>query len=187
MESFIAQYGLLAVFIGAAVEGDMVLILSGVAAHLGLLHFPTALAVGWSGALCADCVCYALGRYHAVAAQRTQAYRMLAPRIMLVVDRLGAAEVVIARFIIGTRVVSMLYWGIRRLPFARFLLLDVVGCAVWATTLASLGYAFSGSAAALVGEVKRVEVWLLIAVVLATCATVVARQLLCRALPQGKG
>ena len=43
-EHLILRYGLAAVFVGAAVEGDLTLILAGVAAHLDYLSFPTAVA-----------------------------------------------------------------------------------------------------------------------------------------------
>jgi membrane protein DedA with SNARE-associated domain len=184
MEALITQYGLLAVFVGAALEGDIVVILSGVAVHLQLLHFPAALAAGWLGAVVADWVCYAVGRRHSTQAQQTKTYQLVGSRIESLVGRLGAGEIVIARFIFGTRVVSMLYWGIRRLPFGRFAFLDLVGCAIWASALASLGYAFSGSAAMLVGDVKRVEMWLLVALIAATAVAVVVRRLLRRSLAQ---
>jgi membrane protein DedA with SNARE-associated domain len=186
MEELITRYGLIAVFVGAAIEGDMVVILSGVAAHLQLLHFPAALAVGWLGAVVADCVWYAVGRNRAVQARQTKAYRLVGPRIEALVARLGASEIVIARWIFGTRVASMLFWGIRGMPFARFVALDAIGCAIWATVLASLGYAFSGSAAVLVGEVKRVEMWLLIALIAAGAGTVLVRRLGRRSMQQAR-
>jgi membrane protein DedA with SNARE-associated domain len=184
MEALITRYGLPAVFVGAAIEGDMVVILSGVAAHLQLLSFPAALATGWLGAVVADCVWYTIGRCRSAQARQTKAYRLVGPRIEELGGRLGAGEIVIARFIFGTRVVSMLFWGIHELPFARFAALDVLGCAIWATALMSLGYGFSGSAAVLVGDVKRVEYWLAVALVVATAATVAARRLLRRSLAQ---
>ena len=187
MEALITQYGLLAVLLGAAIEGDVVVMLSGVAAHLHLLRFPEALAAGWLGAVVADCVWYAVARYHASWARQTKAYELVGPRIEELVGRLGAGEVIIARFIFGTRIASMSYWGIRGLPFARFLILDMIGCAIWATGLAGLGYAFSGSAAALVGDVKRVEVWFFAALIMAVAATIVLRRFGRRSLVRKEG
>lgn len=184
MEALIARYGLLAVFVGAALEGDVAAIMSGVVAHLSLLHFSTVLVVGWLGAVAADCAWYAIGRSRATWARKTQTYQSVGPRIDALVGRLGAGEVLIARFIFGTRVVSMLYWGIRGLPFARFAALDLIGCAIWVTALTTIGYVFSGSAVALVGNVKRAEVWLLVAFIVAAVAAVLARRLLRRSLVQ---
>ena len=44
LEQLLVRYGVAAVFVGAAIEGDFVLILSGVVAHLG--YFPLAVAIG---------------------------------------------------------------------------------------------------------------------------------------------
>ena len=106
---------------------------------------------------------YGIGRSRARGRGR-RAYQRVGPASNAG-GRLGAREIVIARFVFGTRIVSMLFWGIHGLPFARFAVLDVIGCAIWASVLAPLGFIFSGSAAALVGEVKRAERWLLIALI----------------------
>lgn len=55
----------------------------------------------------------------------------------------------------------MLFWGVRGLSYSRFLMVDLVGCAIWAAILCTVGYAGSSGVAVLVGEVKRVELWLL--------------------------
>ena len=44
-------------------------------------------------------------------------------------------------------------------------MLDLIGCALWSSAFVDLGYALSSSAAALIGEVKVVERWLLGALV----------------------
>jgi cation transporter-like permease len=46
LESLVLRYGLAAVFIGSAFEGDFTLILAGVVAHLGYFPFPLAVAAG---------------------------------------------------------------------------------------------------------------------------------------------
>jgi membrane protein DedA with SNARE-associated domain len=61
----------------------------------------------------------------------------------------------------GTRVATMLFWGVHKLSLKKFLLADVVGCAVWAGLLGTVGYAASSGATVILGEVKRAELWLL--------------------------
>lgn len=178
MQELIARCGLLVVFIGAALEGDGVMVLTGVAAHLRLLGLPTAIAAGTLGAFVSDCVWYVVGRREAAAARQTRAYRRLGPTVLHLADRFGAREIVAARFVFGTRVVSMLYWGTQGLPFGRFAMLDLIGCSLWATTLATLGFAFSGSAEVLLGKVRRVETWLLVAAVASVSVAVLVRRAL---------
>ena len=56
---------------------------------------------------------------------------------------------------------SMLFWGVKGLPFWRFALIDATGCALWAVVLGGLGYSLSSSAELVIGRVKRAEIWLL--------------------------
>ena len=74
--------------------------------------------------------------------------------------RLGAAQLLVTRFVYGTKSASMLFWGLHGLSFPRFLLYDAVGCLLGAGLFVGLGYLVSGSAAALLGRVRRVELWL---------------------------
>jgi membrane protein DedA with SNARE-associated domain len=164
MDDLIARYGLVAVFIGAALEGDATLILAGVTGALGLLNLPLALAVGAAGAVAGDTVWYAIGRWRSAAIRDSGLYRRAGPAVEHLISRVGPWQIVIARFIYGTRGATMLLWGAWRLPLARFLFYDLLGCALWASILGVLGYAGSHSARALLGEVARIQVWLLGAV-----------------------
>jgi flagellar biosynthesis/type III secretory pathway M-ring protein FliF/YscJ len=46
------------------------------------------------------------------------------------------------------------------MPYARFLLLDVISCAIWALVLAGVGYFFSGAITNIIGDFKQVGIWL---------------------------
>ena len=177
MESFIERFGLFAVFVGAMVEGDSTLLVAGVVAHLGLLRFSPAVACGCAGAFVGDCITYGVGRARADAMRASALYRRLGPHIEHLAGRFGAIEIMLTRFIYGPRVASMLFWGVQGFSLPRFVAIDLCGCSIWAVILASLGFAFSGSAEMLIGKVKRLEVWLLIAVAAAAGAVIVIRLL----------
>jgi membrane protein DedA with SNARE-associated domain len=161
MEALILRFGLIMVFLGTAVEGDVTMMLAGVTAHLGLFRLAEAVAVGALGGFAGDVFYYGLGRWHATTIRSTQLYRRAEPAIGRFTARFGPLEIVVARFIYGTRVASMVFWGVQRLPLWRFALIDALGCALWAAALGGLGFTLSGSAVLLVGRVRRVRVWLL--------------------------
>jgi len=77
------------------------------------------------------------------------------------VAQLGPWQILAARFVYGTKSASMIFWGLQGPPFRRFLLIDTVGCVLGSLVFTGLGYLLSGSATALLGQVKRVELWLL--------------------------
>lgn len=163
-EHLILRYGLAAVLLGAAVEGDLTLILAGVAAHLGYFSFPTAVAASVAGGLLGDLAWYTLGRVRGPQFRAGRLYRRVGHRIEILARRLGAAELIASRFVYGTKAASMLFWGLHGMALPRFVLVDAVGCVVGSLVFTGLGYAVSGSATVLLGRVRRVELWLLGAV-----------------------
>jgi membrane protein DedA with SNARE-associated domain len=164
LEHLILRYGLAAVFVGAAVEGDLTLILAGVAAHLGYFSFPAAVAASLVGGLLADLAWYTLGRVRGPKFRAGRLYRRVGHRIEILARRLGAAELVASRFVYGTKAASMVFWGLHGMSLPRFLVVDAIGCVLGSLVFTGLGYAVSGSATVLLGRVRRVERWLLGAV-----------------------
>jgi membrane protein DedA with SNARE-associated domain len=167
IKQFLIQHGLLSVLVVSMIEADLVMILAGVVAHLGFFDFGSAVLVGTIGNLAGDTIWYGLGRWHAGWLKRTGVYRRVGPLVERLARRLGTAQLLAARAIYGIRIASMVFWGLHGLRVGRFLLIDGLGCAFWATALAALGYLLSDSAEAMLGRVRRAEHWLLGAVLVA--------------------
>ncbi|MCB1025705.1 MAG: DedA family protein [Acidobacteria bacterium] len=167
MESFLIKYGLLAVFLGSAVEADAFPLLSGSFSHFGYFRFPFALAACICGMFAGDSVWYLIGRLFGERIRNTKTFQKRSPQIETFIGRTGIFQIVLCRFFYGTRNVTMLYWGIRKYSFLRFACIDLVGCTVWGTLLVSLGYVLSSSVSLLLGDLKEVEFSLLIVVILA--------------------
>lgn len=173
MDELIRRFGLPAVFLLTAVEGDVALVLGGVAAHLGLLDPVAVIAAGALGGFAGDAAWFAAGAWRADLVRRSAAYRRVGPTLERLVGRFGAWQLLLARPVYGTRVATMLFWGTQRLAAARFTALDLPACTVWAILLVSLGYLSSSSVAAVLGRVRRAEEWLggAVAVLLAVAVT----------------
>ena len=154
LEELVARYGLAAVLLGSAVEGDLTLILAGVMAHLGFFPFPLAMAAGVTESFIGDLAWYAVGRARGPRFRAGGFYQRIGPRI----ERLAS------RFVYGTKAASIVFWGLHGMPTLRFVLVDIVGCLLGAFVFTGLGYLVSGSAMILLGRVRRVQFWLLGAV-----------------------
>lgn len=162
MEQFLTQYGLWAVFFGSMVEADVMPVMSGTVAHLGYFGFAGALTASVGGMFAGDCVWYLLGRTFGNRIEKTVFYRKHLPKIEKFIGKIGVWQILAARVVYGTRNATMLFWGIRKLAFAKFAAIDLVGCLIWGTLLTSLGYFLSFGTATIIGDVKRVEIGLLI-------------------------
>jgi membrane protein DedA with SNARE-associated domain len=172
VEELLVRFGPLALLVGAAIEYDGTLILTGVVVHLGLIAFPTAVAAGGVGALLGDSVFFALGRRGGASVRRWSGYARVESFVEGLATRCGPLEIVLARFVYGTRFASMFLWGSRGLSWVTFTVLDLLGGLLGALILVTLGFALSHSATAVLGEVERVEKRLLGGAVIAAAAVV---------------
>jgi len=180
MEEIIVRFGLLAVYLGASIEGDVILILSGVVAHLGFMNLPTVVGIGAGGCFTGDLIWYSLGRFRSDAIRNSKTYRLVGPTVERIARRIGPWQIATSRLLYGTRMATMLYWGVQRLSFLRFSLIDLLSCVVWASLLGTLGYAASRGAMTLIGEVKQIELWLLGAVAFSIIVFLAIRIVLAR-------
>ena len=166
LEAFLIRHGPLAVVAGAALEGDMTLSLAGVIAHLGIFSFPTAIAAGALGTYIADLFWFLVGKWRGPALRNTRLYGHVGPKVERWARRFGPIQLVASRFIYGTRIASMVFWGLTRLPLIRFLLIDLAGSILGALVFGALGWVLSGSITVLVGHIRRVELVLLVALII---------------------
>lgn len=163
LEIFLRIYGLWALFFFAALEGDLTLLLTGVLIHLKIWPAAQALAVGALGALAGDSFYFWLGHGTARRWLTTAHGQRVLPRIEKAAQRHGLWSLFIARYFYGARIITMFFWGMRRLAFPRFLALDALNCLIWAAVFGGLGYLFATSIEQLIGELKLMETWLLVA------------------------
>lgn len=137
---FIAAYGYAAVFFGALVEGEAVLIVAVVLARQGCLELPAVMAAGLLGALCSDLLLFGLGRIGAQALlARRPLWHARLRRAQGLEQRCRLPLIVGFRFLYGLRTVIPLAIGMGPIGGLRFLLLDSLGVLIWAGLTAAAG------------------------------------------------
>ena len=165
METFLMRYGLVAVFVAAMGEADVVPVVSGVVAHLGYFNFVKAIAVASAGAFMGDCIWFWLGSRHSEWIRSSRIYLRTADVVAKFDRRWGIWQIPASHVVYGTRIATMTLSGLKKMPFPKFAVMDLMGCVVFTTIFATLGFLFSSSAALIIGHVKRVELFLLVVVV----------------------
>ena len=174
------MYGYPVLLIGTFLEGETILLLGGLVAHLHYLSLPWVIACGFIGTLFGDQLCFFLGRRHG---RRLLAYRTgwqeKADRVLEMIERRQGLVMVGFRFFYGFRIVTPIAIGISAIPFWRFLIFNAIGAALWATAVASAGFYFGRVVEALLGDLKRYEI-VLISVVAVTGALIWLLRLLLR-------
>lgn len=162
LEIFLRTYGLWALFFAAAIEGDLTLMLAGMLVRLGIWPAAEAWSVGAFGALVGDSIYFWLGHGTARSWLTTAHGQRVMPRIERAAKKYGVRSLFFARYIYGARMATMFFWGMQRLPFRGFVILDALNCAIWATVFGGFGYLFSSTLEYWLGELRLVQSWLLL-------------------------
>ncbi|MEJ5943886.1 DedA family protein [Pseudokineococcus basanitobsidens] len=139
-----------AVFLGFVVPGETAAVLGGAAANLGHVSLPVVLVLAVVAAVTGDAVGYAVGRRlgPAVLDHRLLARRRPAlDRASDLLARRGGVAVLLGRWTAFFRAAMPALAGSARMPFRRFLLWDVLGGVLWASTVVVVGYLAGASAA----------------------------------------
>ena len=141
-------------------DNDVVPLMAGMLANMGFIGITPAYLAAAVGALAGDCGFFLIGWIFSRRVRRSRFYRRIGPRVEKLVGRVGIWELFPARFVYGIRYVSMLYWGVQRYPAHKFLAINAVGCAAWVGLLVSAGFFMTHAAAVILGQIRRLEIWL---------------------------
>jgi len=161
LSQIIAQYGIYAVFALCTIEGDITLLISGAMAHSGFFgnySFFKVFLMGTLGGVAGDCVAYGIGRGFHENAKDYKFYQIAQPRIERLIDKFGTFAIVISKYIYGIRAAMCVFYGIGKMPFARFLILDTISCSLWVLLLSGTGYFFSGAITSIIGDFQQIGI-----------------------------
>jgi len=134
---------------GVPVPGETVLILAAVYAGAGRLNVMLVALLGFLGAVAGDNIGFAIGHFGGrPLLQRYGRYIFLTreriDRATGFFARYGGWIIIVARFIEGLRQANGIIAGVSGIHWAKFLLFNSIGAALWVAVWTGVGY-FSGS------------------------------------------
>ena len=162
LESLIDAYGYVAIFIGTFLEGETILVLGGIAAKLGYLELPWVIVCAFAGTLLGDQLFFFLGRYRGqTLLEKRPVWQRRANKVHRLLERRRVIVIVSFRFLYGLRSVTPFVIGMSRIPVFEFVILNVIGAALWAVVIGTLAYAFGHGLDLILGDIRRYELELL--------------------------
>jgi membrane protein DedA with SNARE-associated domain len=154
----IERYGYVATFVGSVIEGETLLILSGLAAHRGYLSFPVVWVVGAVGGALGDMIFFLLGRhYGADILQRFPRFAPSAARVHAMIERHSAFTILAVRFMYGLRTAGPAIIGSTKIPILEFAFFNAIGAIAWSACWAGAGYVVGKAAEHFLGDLARIE------------------------------
>ena len=169
LQRIIGDYGYLAVALGILLEdfglptpGETLLITGAILASGGGLNIYILLPLAWLGAVIGDNIGYLIGYYggHRLMLRYGGRIGITAERLQQVerfFDRYGGWVIVFARFVVLLRQLNGIVAGTLEMHWARFLLLNAIGAALWVGWWGLLSYWLGHGVLEFVRRAGRIE------------------------------
>lgn len=155
IELLIEHYGLPAIFLGTAFEGETAAFLGGVISHRGLLNYWSASLIATAGSFAGDQMWFFAGRY---AAQWQVVRRLMETpalaRVTALLERYPTGFILAFRFLVGLRTISPIVIGTTRISTGKFVMLNAVAALVWGQLFTALGYLFGHGIEQIMGHLS---------------------------------
>lgn len=122
-------------------EGETIVIIAGIAAQDGVPNLGLVILSAFCGSLASDQLMFFLGRYKGKKfLEKRPAWKARTDKVTRILDRHQTALILGFRFLYGVRNVTPLAIGMSEVPTRRFVILNVIGAAVWAAAFACGGF-----------------------------------------------
>jgi membrane protein DedA with SNARE-associated domain len=161
LSDFIANYGYYALFVGTFLEGETILVLGGLAAAAGDLNLGLVIVVAFCGSLAGDQTVFFIGRFLGtrilgwLTANRPWRQARV-DKVHRLLERHHVLLLLGFRFLYGLRNIIPLVVGSSEVKTSRFIFLNVIGAAVWATTVACGGFLFGHALELFIGKARGI-------------------------------
>jgi membrane protein DedA with SNARE-associated domain len=158
-EELFSHYGYLMLLVGSLGEGMPIMLFGGFAAHRGwLVLMPTVILAGALGNAVAQGLWFFSARYagEKILEKRADWARNV-EHINGWVKRWEGLAVVGARFIPGMSSAAVIAIALSDISATRFVVLNIVGALLWATSLGMVGYLLGQAVVALLGDIETYE------------------------------
>ena len=141
IESFLDQYGYLALVVGTFLEGETAILVASSLIYHGIFQFPLTVVAAFLGSFISDWIYYLIGRLNGqyFLAKRPK----LAARVEPVTRFFNTHKLQILfsyRFLYGFRVIIPLVVGLSGIRPLSYLFYSVVTGLMWATLVSTAGY-----------------------------------------------
>lgn len=143
-ESFIQDFGYLAVFLFSCIEGEVAVLTAGFLCKQGLMSLEWVIFIAFFGTMLTEQVLYFVGRIYGMKIiDRHPKLKEKSQRVIEFLKKYDSAFIFGCRFVYGIRNVSPVMIGVAGIPPLKYSLLNVPAAFIWAVIVAGAGYAFA--------------------------------------------
>lgn len=163
VESLIIHYGYWILFFGVMLEGETMLVIGAFLAHRGYLSLPLVMLTALISTFTADQIYFWLGRTRGHAfLEKRPTWQAGVAKVNAKLQRWQNWLVIGFRFIYGMRSITPFMIGMSGFPAQRFVILNLIGGAIWVIVIGLLGYAFGHAMEMALADIRKYELWIIL-------------------------
>lgn len=146
------------IFLGLIFEGEIILLSTGVLAHLGALNFYFALFFVLCGGIAKTLIGYHIGRIIHKRWNETEIVQYLEHKVLDILPKFRQRpfwSIFASKFIMGANYIVTIFSGYVKVKYKTYLKAELLATFIWAPLLLSLGYYFSYAALRISRDIWR--------------------------------
>jgi len=159
LETFVETYGYWALLVGTFLEGETILIIGGLTAHLGYLELPIVMFIAFIGSFSGDQLYFFIGRTKGrdLLAKHVK-WQNRVHKVHQLLERYHDLIMLGFRFVYGMRIMTPFVIGMSKsIKTSRFVILNAIGAMIWSVVISAGGYLFGYALKSVIKDVKRYE------------------------------
>jgi len=130
-------------FIWTALEGETFVIFAALASQRGYLNIWALFFAAWMGSFFGDQIYFLLGRkYGTKIIARSPKIKPRLDKVLGWLEKYATAYILSYRFMYGVRNISGVAVGMSKLPWRKFVWLNLLAAFIWSTAFCGAGYLF---------------------------------------------
>ena len=158
MESYIAQYGYIGIFIGTFLEGETTVLLGGIFSKLGYMSVWMVMLWAFAGTFAGDCTFFVIGRvFGKKIVEQFSFIRNKVPLANRIIRKKGNFIIFVIRFLVGVRAAILILLGCTNLKMGKFVTYSVLNSIAWSILVSIIGFAFGNVILVFVSDIKKYE------------------------------
>jgi len=146
------------IFVAIVLEGELVLVFSGIMAHLGAFDFTLLFLVAFAAAMAKTILGYKIGTLFFRHYPQSRIFSFLQKKVMFFLPRLKEKpfwSIFISKFIYGINHFTLILSGYMKTNFRTYFKAEFYSSVIWVLGLLLVGYFFSFAALSITRDIKK--------------------------------